>query len=391
LPQNPVIRRPSARVVIPDRREHPMKTLLLVPLALLAAACLENEEELEVHADGSVDARLRAKGGLEDLTDGYPLPLGPPWRALGADTQRWIARVGAATGGAGIRERARAAGWPVQEGEEGKEPEVELAVAAHFDSVAELPSTYAVEDEPYRAAHLARTNSLAIEVRGHARVYVFERVYRGFQRARFDPFGNGELPEQLRRKLEAGEALTAADETALVDWLRAGLASAGEAFLRASLEGLFTARELPGERLAAAELDALLSEVRAEMDRVLDADLVLRLLAAVRAKADGGEAFAELDREWRAALRAGLGGALASRGVAEPARNAALYALEWQLTAFDAAGDLGDESFALELRLPGTIVGGNFTRLEDGAARFEFDGRALQEGDLTLRAVSVLE
>ena len=40
---------------------------------------------------------------------------------------------------------------------------------------------------------------------------------------------------------------------------------------------------------------------------------------------------------------------------------------------------------------PGALVGGNYDRLEDGVAVWEFRGELLQDREIVLRAVSVLE
>jgi hypothetical protein len=72
-------------------------------------------------------------------------------------------------------------------------------------------------------------------------------------------------------------------------------------------------------------------------------------------------------------------------------RNAIAAQLESSLTAHDQTEDLNDEVFRLRLRLPGTVVGGNYDKLEKGVAVWEFQGSALQDREIVLRAVSIVE
>jgi hypothetical protein len=56
--------------------------LLFVSLStLLLAGCLESDEEIDVHPDGSVTVEISAKAKESDLENGYPIPTGGPWSA----------------------------------------------------------------------------------------------------------------------------------------------------------------------------------------------------------------------------------------------------------------------------------------------------------------------
>jgi hypothetical protein len=65
--------------------------------------------------------------------------------------------------------------------------------------------------------------------------------------------------------------------------------------------------------------------------------------------------------------------------------------LEWLFTAHDHTDDLGDDTFHLRVRMPGTIVGGDYDAVEDGVAAWEFEGSTLRDRDRVLRVVSVVE
>jgi hypothetical protein len=350
----------------------------LVPLALCAPACLENEEEIVVHPDGSLTVTLASKGGVSDLAHGDPLPLGPAWRAASADTERWLRVAGRGPDAAAAR-----AAWPRDS--QGEEPELALRVTRDFGSVAELPRTFASESDPYRSAGLARSTALAIEVTPAGRVYAFERTFHGFDRARIDPLGFAELPEELEAKLDEG-TLTPVERARIVALVGAAHERAAETLAREALAGLYTHGEvaLPTDLVA-----TVVAATRAGSRAAVDAGRLGALLAL--AERDGeaaGHALDELQRAWRGALRTALESALA--GVPVEARNAALYALEWQLTAFDRHGDAGDETFTLRLTLPGTLVSGNWTALEGGVAVWELAGEDLDARDVVLRAVSIV-
>lgn len=188
--------------------------LLLSLLSLCLPACLENEEVLEIHPDGSVDVTLAARGHVLDLADGYPLPFGAGWRPVGADTERWARDLGPRTGGPGLRERAKAIAWPAEAGEA---PRARLEVRGRFASVEDLQRTYATPDEPYASAYLTRDTRLSVARRGRATVYVFERTYRGFERERFHPLGQDSFPETIEQEFDQRMPLLPAerDEVAL--------------------------------------------------------------------------------------------------------------------------------------------------------------------------------
>jgi hypothetical protein len=361
-----------------------MKHVWLAPIFLFVPSCLENEEELEIHPDGSVDVVLSARGDLADLADGYPVPLEPPWRPASDDARRWREAIGGDTGRAATRERAAAAAWPVAN--EKGQPQAELSVEGHFASVNDLPRSLVPPGEPYRTAYVERETSLAIERKPEGQVFVFQRTYRGFERARVDPLAKTVLPDEIQRKLDAKEDLTEQERKQVAALILVEHERAAEVLVRDAMLGLCTEGDLP-----TSELAGVLEEVRSASRSLVTEARLDHLLELVRTDGEAaGKELVNMEQEWRALLRGTLAEALAKRGVPETARNAAQYALEWQFTAFDHSSDVGDESFSLKVKMPGTIVSGNFASTADGVAHFRFDGRALQERDVVLRAVSVL-
>ena len=358
----------------------------------LTPACLENEESIEVRPNGSVRVTLRAKGDVEDLTQGHALPLHGPWQPVDQGTRTWVEVFGAATGGAEVRARFDAGAW--SEMGDPDEEEVELSVQAEFPSVSDLPTFLSPAGEPYRDALLARDTNLSITQQGARRVYVFERAYAG--RPFWDRFDDEVLPEPLKQGLEAAlEAQQRPSEDLLHqlsavgrEWARTPPAM--QVFTSA-LGALYTEGE---GGLSCAAHARVLERLHASVAAVLSPENLGAFFEALFTAAENETALpAELDLEQqlRTAIRITLKAALADAGLDLEVRNAVLERLEWNFTSYDIAQDIGDEKFTLNLTLPGTIVDGNYDELEGHTARWTFEGSELHGADRVLRAVSVLE
>lgn len=375
--------------------KHAHAALLLASLPLLPA-CLENEEEIEVRADGSVRVTLRAGGQPSDLDDGYALPLDAAWASASADTALWLARVGPDTGSAATRAALARSSWPLDAGED--EPRAGLAVTRDFARLEDVPRHFAPDSEPYRSAYLERTGSLTIRADGARTVYVFERVFHGRDHARFATLERAfeSLPEELRQRFADEQAISAVDWELTAGAVRAAFRENARLFARDALLGVFTRGD------ASLDPRAVEGIVARAGDAVAEVVTVPRLAAIAGHSADerAGEArpaaeapnpLESLEQEARSVLRASVEQSLAAARVSGPTRNAVLFALEWGFTAHDHTVDLGDETFEVSVTLPGTLVGGNFGSAAGATARWEFEGEELRDRDLVLRAVSVLD
>jgi len=375
-----------------------LRPLALAALLLLPA-CLESEEELRVHDDGSVDVRWRVNGDAADLAAGFPLPLGGPWRTADAGAERWLAEVGPATGGEGVRARAR--GFTAEPDER-----VELTVEGSFASVDALPRWTAPEDAPYRSAYLERRTALAVERKGGRTVYVFERTLAApasAGRRIWHRVGDA-LPEELEAKLDRihreqretpANALTPAEWETVADVVRGEYGGGAEWLAREAVGALYTRGDAS---LSVERFERVVATTRQAVDARLSTDTIVALHRALLAHAaderedDGPSPFRTFEDDLRRTLRESLGSSLAAEGLDPRKRNAVLGQLEWHLTALDHATDLGDEELTLRVHLPGRIVAGDYDRLgSDGEAVWTLDGSVLAERDVRLRAVSVLE
>lgn len=368
-----------------------MSKLLPVALALvlpLAAACLENEEQIEIRPDGSVRLTVVARGDAADLAEGYPVPLEAPWELASVDAKRWVERFGASTGSPEVRARLDEIGWGVKDNDE-----IELQVTRELPSVDALPRWYASERDPYHEAYLERGASLKILERGERKVYVFERTFHGRLGERFDPLKRlGAVLEEHEDELEQlddGDALPPELWDRVATTLHDTYREMAELYARRSLEGLYTRGDasLPPQRLpelVASVVDAVAAVVSRQR---LDGIYALYLQDDDAA----GEAFETMAAEIRQTLRNTLTAGLAEDGMNRATINAVLFELESSFTAVDHDSDLGDEDFRVVVEMPGEIVSGNFDSTDGWTATWTFDGDKIGENGKVLRVVSVLE
>lgn len=364
-------------------------------LALLPA-CLENEEQITVRPDGSCSVRVSSKGQAQDFAEGYPLPTGSEWSVLRADVPEYLGWLRAATPSEELRKRLP----------QDKDQDLEFVLAGEFASLSALPRFYASSRDPYRTAYLARTSELKVESRGAKTLYTFERRFGAREYARFDAWSRmkRELPGELVRKIERADEgqlpLTAGELPRVSDEAVQAMQAAALAHVEDALLADYT---LGNATLPPSSAAAVRSTVQAALANVIDGarvrailDLLCtsapeRQLAREQNEAEAGARLGALESTTREALRQSTRAALDRLELAKETRNAILAQLESSLTALDQTNDLNDERFRLRLQLPGTLVGGNYDKLEDGAAVWEFQGDALQDREIVLRAVSVVE
>jgi hypothetical protein len=361
--------------------------------------CLENDEDIIVHPDGSLEVQMSAKGSPDDLADGYALPLEGPWRALDDTTLAWIAKVGPDTGSAQTRERVAAGAFDVPKQNNG---DTRLSVGAHFASAAQLPHFFAPQREPYRSAYLERETQLAIAHKGARDVYTFERKLLARRWSDWEVFDSleGQLPEETQKRLTKNEPLSETEWPLVTNLVRNQYRHSTAAFARDAMGAVYT---LGDASLATQAVSSALAAVDREIGELVNEQRLRTMYDAMRG--DKGEKAGELAPELnpdllvRDALRRALSNALAAADVSEATRNTVRARLEWDFTAFDQTGDLGDEEFKLSVCLPGVAVDGNFDSsvalVVDGIAcsklEWSFKGEELRDHDKSLRAVSVVE
>jgi hypothetical protein len=364
-----------------------MRTAVRLGLALCLAvpACLETEEEIEVAPDGSLTVQVRVEGDGWDLADGYPLPAGPGWTAADSATAVWRAAMAEGRPGA----------WTPPLGAEGEDERVALQVEGRFASAADLPERYAPAADPYAAAFQRRGTRVDIQQVGAHTLYTFERTFHArdtlyrladeWTERRLDA-----LPDDIKDQ-DDDESLTPEQWALVVEALRDAFAQSARMVVREALA--------PAFGVAGAGLPARAAQQVAE-DSAQAAASVLRaeeFIEHARRKArdeDGADDFDVLDaadRRAREAVRALLTARLDAGPVAWEVRNAILQRFEHLLVGWDQADDLRDETFDLRVRMPGVVVGGNFTEREGSRVGWTIRGEDLLKGDARLTVSSVVD
>lgn len=376
-----------------------MKSLMVLACALSIglSACVENEEEITIRPDGSASVRLAAKGKVEDLSDGYGLPLSAPWIATTPDTSEWLRRLGSDTGSPAVRENARH--WDTGRNPMGSEQALELEVRAEFASVKDWPRWFAPESEVYRSAYLEHGASLRVEPKSGHRLYTFERTYGSREFERFDLWSRikRSVSEKLLAKLETqeqGPTMTPEECAKLVQAAVEAIRRTSRAF---ASDALLTAYTSGDGSLSTAKVETILAYIQGVIAGRADDKRVSEVLAwefdpsRPSQAADDPRSGQQLESEIRNLLRQALGDALRLEGVPIATQHAILGELEWHLTAYDATCDLADESFKVTVHMPGQVVGGNCDTFAGGDAVWEFKGADLQDRERVLRVVSVVE
>jgi hypothetical protein len=355
-------------------------------LCLCLLGCVENEEEVVVGADGSLDVAMRSKGNPKDLVGGYPLPLDGPWRAQDETTLRWIERIGPDTGSAASAAQFDAGRWEV-----GEKDETTLAVAAHFRSAADLPRLIAPESEPYRTAHLDRETTLVVEHKGARTVYTFQRTFGARRWRDWQVLSDLDehLPEDVMEPLSNSEPLSDAQWATLTEIVRGLYRDSAAAFARDALTAVYTQGDAS---LPTAAIGPALAEVdRSVVELVTEARLRDVYAAALASEDDELDPALNPDLLVRDTLRQALRRSLAASAVEAATVYAVLGRLEWNFTAFDQTTDLCDEKFAVSVEMPGVVVLGNYGELEGSRASWSFEGQELRDQAKVLRVVSVVE
>ena len=266
-------------------------------------------------------------------------------------------------------------------------------MTGRFDSAAELPRTFAPASDPYGGTHLERSADLKVESKGGRTVYTFERVYHRrdplfrFIETEMEELFNEGIPESIRKRLVDEPSLSAEDWELVGTVFREGWRFAGEVFAREALTALYSEGDaslsLEGRRrIVGRTADATAAVVKTE---------VFTEFMRAEGREDRPSPFDTIEERGLEAMRQAFTAGLDAEGVAWGVRNAVLERLERLIAGSYHSSDLRDESFAVKVRMPGVIIGGNFHEASAQVASWEFEGEGLLDGSAILRVVSVVE
>jgi hypothetical protein len=354
---------------------------------LLLCGCLKHKETFSVSADGHVHLAILATGDARDLADGSLVPTSPGWIPEGRDVVAWRAQPKAAGSSPAVDESL----WRRPDGK--ARDDVQIGASRAFARVEDLPTSSANPGDPYPEGALRFTTRLQVRKEGGRVVYVFERTYHAVPGAVRRTWNR--LTERVQKHLGRiwdGAPLTDDEKREIATALREAMLDVGDRLARDAVAAHYVegAATLP-----LATRERALTEVHDAVAKLVSLKKLVGVLDAERAQAKKNDAsvspLLRLDQEFRDTIRATLRASALGAGLGEAEVNGVLHAYEVSLVRNDAAQDFDDDDFEVEVKLPGTIVGGNFASAEGATARFVLRGADLQDKDVLLRAESVLE
>jgi hypothetical protein len=333
-----------------------MLTLTAASLVLLlSAGCLERKETITVHRDGKVDFVSDFEGDPGDFTGGDPLPTDE-------------------------------LGWAVEDSvkkEDDKETRrrmAKLTVAAGKP----LPDAYVRADDPLREIALRFPTDVKVEKRSDGVYYHFRRVYKGREHARYavhqKVFQENEQIKALTGKNP--EELTSDERRLILSGVRDAEAGKRAEFLIAGFEAMkdrwpqhyyLVARETLLDSFAQADLEPLVT-----------------LLGEPEAPGRDIK-IDEYSKEWLARADEAVTEVLRSLGAREAEIGAFYAAVQKEEDRHAVTEDLGDETWSVQVNLPGELIAHNATKIEEGAPIWEFKGDGLHDRDQILMATSRAE
>ncbi|GMU81378.1 MAG: hypothetical protein AMXMBFR47_12490 [Planctomycetota bacterium] len=328
--------------------------LVAATAALLATGCLERKETIRVGRDGSVKMLMTIKGEPSDFESGDALPQ-------------------------------RGSPWKVEEDRIESEPDkndVRVRVASFDGRKGEpIPDSFVDERDPNYETCLRFPTTVNVERRSDGEYFHFNRRYLARQEARYAIWN-----EPLKQSIDKFAGKDPADMTdeerrELVGTLRAAESMKRAEMVLGAVETMEEEQKWPqdyGLRLRRVVLDTY---ENVNMD-----DIVTLMGSPAGEDRDTAiNAFgAELVEKVGERMRKELRELHVSSGDAERFFDA--YAAEEARRS--ATEDLMDETFRVELELPGDVVAHNATSVEDGKLIWEFPGKSLADRDHVIMATS---
>ncbi len=339
--------------MVKRKRQVNASAVLLVIGLVTLGGCVRREESITIHEDGSVDIVVEASGDRADMEDGLP--------AL-----------------------ARAPGWTFTQHlvtEENGKQKINRKLARTVKPGDGLPDTYPVADDSASPLLVQHPTTLEVEERADGTYFHFRRVYRArpwafvnyWWSSFYESFAGqkpNEMPDEKKEEFVRG----------LID---------AECHERAEFV-----------KNAAAALDPPLSQdvelsiLQAVTDVVRTTD-VQGLLEALSQDedADDGDSGSTL-RAIAEGVDNGVADAIEEtlRRSGESRRRIADFQEhhDRERRRFAFTKDYEDESWDIQLTMPGRVVGHNGKVTDDGEIQWEFDGKQFFDRDIVLMATSVV-
>ena len=320
-----------------------MKRLVIAMLiTILCVGCLEREECLRVHQNGTVDAHWRVCGDQDDICQGLRLPAGAPWKI-----SQYLEK-------------------------KANHPKFHYHAEAQFASMDayQQATTFGGED-------IEMESSLRIVNVPGKTFYHFRRIYNARDWWKFQQAKDRNLPKHLQlRVTEHGLASLKPEEQ---QKFLAGLASF-EREKRMLLVNDVLGRTMIAKPFSLQQLTAIRNQLNAVYVKNITPRRIKQLLAM-----DESAQTREVQRIQQ--LLADQEQAVWNNHPEIP------YRSYWQQekNRHALSEDLQDEQFVIRVTLPGQIILTNGAKTSDSEVRWQFPGKELANHHIPLEATSVVE
>lgn len=338
--------------MIIERRTWIPATLGVAATLVALGGCVKNEEKITVHEDGSVDLQMVVDGDREDMENGAPAM---------AKRDGWVFTQHMVTKDDGKQEVHRQA---------------EISIPAGKP----IPAAYPTDDAEGQALALQHPTTLTMERRSDATYYHFRRTYEPRKAAFvnvwwndfFEKFGDADPAEMGAEKVRE-----------FVDNLGDVAQYKQTAIVRAAELAL---DDPWPQDLRLAAYDAIRRVIHS-----VDPDEVVEMLTAADDKDDSDaklDALAErVDDEVVEAITT----VLQSARISAHDIRAFQRVLARERRRYAITDDYMDDLWQVKLQMPGTLVGHNGEKIEDGAIVWERKGEYFYDRTVELLATSKVQ
>ena len=329
----------------------PMLTALLI-LPCLSAGCLERKETITVARDGSARIEAQFEGNQQDLRTRDALPT-------------------------------QAAGWHVTKtvSSNGSDERHKLLATRRFEAGADLPATFASDDDANADLSLHFPTEVTTERRPDGLYFHFRRTYSPRRWAYVDYWQNRFLDDDIEKLGDKpSEELTTAERVKLFKAF-AGLES---------VRPLEFARDAAGETLPGLPQLHWLAARNAALSvyRDLDYDALVQEYEQMSEDERDQRFEAQSDRLRQRSEDAFIGSLARDANLNAAAIQRFADARARAETEYQITNQVGGHGFQVAVRLPGDVVAHNADKIEDGAAIWEFKGMAFRDRSHVLMVTS---
>jgi len=327
---------------------------------LVASGCIERTDTIHVHEDGSTVITSVFTGEIGDFSDAIALPAEPEWKIVQNYVDSSISSIGS------------------------NKPQRHLTATLKVPPGKPLPETFAAADDPDRDLHLQFPSEVRHWSEGTRTYYEFKRTYRARRFGCYNLAGSELWDQDLEdRVLDKGIfEVSQQDRDSYLEQYVTAYGYLQWRMLWQALGDLIKTGQLRDSTRTAIDSAAM-----TYLEENITSTRLLAILSLDEEKQ--GPQVDSMTAETEQALEEFVAAAV-GRGELLAKFRASIDRVRADYRTTEA---LGGQSFAVNLRMPGTIVDANGL-VDPGRAnevRWEFNGDDLHDRDLPLYALSVLE